>query len=348
MKVKNDTMKNKAQKNEIKSLKIKNNAKNKIKKCRTDTKNKFYYKKDRLNQLRGFCTTVLCGCSATKAGEVLYLQPGTISQQIQTLENTLNITLFDENRKNKLILTEDGQKFFEKTYPILQNLDNVFKNYRKDLEDERKNTLRIASVETVLGRLIKYTMDFKRENSNANISLFNTSLDIAREKLLKDEIDFAIFPVDFIDREIEGLEKIEMAQHKSNLVLFENHPLTNKNDREITRDNIAKYPFGYLPGGLYIKSFQKFLDDYKLKSPIDLGSGTVSLLKEMVRRKMCITCLDRFYISESDKKDFEMKDCTHLFPDIFYYLFYKKGTELKELTKKFIEVIKYNKDGIFI
>ena len=60
--------------------------------------NYFYYKKDRLNQLRGFCTTVRCDCSQAKAARKLNVEPATINKQISSLERDLEVKLFD--RKN--------------------------------------------------------------------------------------------------------------------------------------------------------------------------------------------------------------------------------------------------------
>lgn len=314
---------------------------------RTETKNRFYYKKDRLNQLRGFCTTVQCGCSATKAGEVLNLQPGTIGQQIQTLESALNIDLFDKNYTNRLVITEEGQKFYESAVLALQHIDGVFHNYRKDLEDDRKNSLKIASVDAILGKIIKYAVEFKEKNPNVNITLLNITREEALEGLKKDEIDLVLYPSEVDEIIPVELERKTIARYNSYWILYKGHPLLSKGRNEISKEDIAKYPFGYLPNP-YTSRFKRFLEDYKIISPIDLKNGTIEFLKEMIRGKMCITVLDDFYISPKDKKEFVLVNSSNAFPELFHYAYYKKNFQIKDLAKSFFEIIQLNKNKIFV
>ena len=51
---------------------------------------RFYYKKNRLQQIRGFCATVQCNCSIRKASTILGIEHGAVSLQIKSLEKDLN------------------------------------------------------------------------------------------------------------------------------------------------------------------------------------------------------------------------------------------------------------------
>ncbi len=59
----------------------------------------FYYKNNRLQQIRGFCNTVTYG-SLAKAAKILNLTQSSISLQIKTLERDLNTSLIKRNKKN--------------------------------------------------------------------------------------------------------------------------------------------------------------------------------------------------------------------------------------------------------
>ena len=47
----------------------------------------FYYKKDRLNQLRGFCAVVQSG-SVNKAAKIVGVEPTAVSKQVKALEDS--------------------------------------------------------------------------------------------------------------------------------------------------------------------------------------------------------------------------------------------------------------------
>ena len=57
----------------------------------------FYYKKNRLQQLRGFCYAAQMG-SMLKCANKMGLTQGAITLQIQSLERDLGIKLFERNR----------------------------------------------------------------------------------------------------------------------------------------------------------------------------------------------------------------------------------------------------------
>ena len=61
-----------------------------------NSNDKSFYKQNRLKQLRAFCVAAETG-NFSKAADLLDLTQPSISQQIQSLEKDLNITLFHRN-----------------------------------------------------------------------------------------------------------------------------------------------------------------------------------------------------------------------------------------------------------
>ena len=78
---------------------------------------KFYYKKSRLQQLKGFYYTYLKG-SVIKASEEMGLSASTITMQIKSLEKDLN-TKFFVRKNNKLIPTEKAHLLYKMSTPII-------------------------------------------------------------------------------------------------------------------------------------------------------------------------------------------------------------------------------------
>ena len=80
-----------------------------------------------LNQLRYFCTASRCH-SITKAAEELYVTQPTVSVAIRDLEIEFGISLF-YRKGNQLILTQEGEDFYEKATYILQYCNELQADY---------------------------------------------------------------------------------------------------------------------------------------------------------------------------------------------------------------------------
>ena len=76
-----------------------------------------------LTQLKYFCETCRCH-SITSAANELYVTQPAISLAIKELEAEFDITLFTRIN-NKLSLTEDGARFYERASYILQYCNDM-------------------------------------------------------------------------------------------------------------------------------------------------------------------------------------------------------------------------------
>ena len=77
----------------------------------------------KLTQLEYFCTAVQCG-SITQAAKKLYVTQPAISGAIRELEKEFSVALFTHSR-NKLSLTEDGQRFYDRAEQLLREVSTA-------------------------------------------------------------------------------------------------------------------------------------------------------------------------------------------------------------------------------
>src|ERR1043166_7060374 len=89
----------------------------------------YRYKQNRFQQLRGFCYAAATG-SISKAAKQMSLSQPAVSQQIQSLENELAVTLF-VRRGSKIQLTHEGELLFEMAMPLIEQLEHLDKQFNQ-------------------------------------------------------------------------------------------------------------------------------------------------------------------------------------------------------------------------
>lgn len=217
----------------------------------------FYYKKDRLNQLRGFCVTVQNECSIKKASERTGIESATISRQISALERDINISLFDRSVHRKLTLTSEGQIFYNDAVTKLQAIDGLFKDYAKVIKESEKNTLKIVGnytfISTKLPKYIKKLLE-KSEFKNLKIEITNISTEEGIKDIIAGNVDIGFFPLLHSYKVPVELDIKNIFRWNSVMLVSKNHPLANK--KNININDFAKYPYF-------------FLDEYVLYNPGD-------------------------------------------------------------------------------
>lgn len=177
--------------------------------------NKFYYKKSRLQQLKGFCSVIECG-SIKKAGNKLNLDSSTISIQVKSLEIDLGVKLIYKF-ENKILPTKVGTFLYEKASDIIKNVDELFSNF---IINKHKNYLNIAIQPIFLEYLIKILYMYINENTNIDINLL--ARDKISDMILKEEIDL-FFCNNINDIQISNEIKIEkIVEYKCVDIYFNN------------------------------------------------------------------------------------------------------------------------------
>lgn len=140
--------------------------------------------------------------SMTQAATELHLTQSGISQHIKSLEDTLQIKLFDRI-KQKLIPTEEGKKLYTQLSPQLSKLEEIL----LDLTN-KDNSLRgevVIGMPVVFGLNIVVPIIAELGKMHPLLK-FKVHFDLARSfnnLLLKGDVDFAFVDEFNMDRQIE-------------------------------------------------------------------------------------------------------------------------------------------------
>lgn len=302
--------------------------------------NNFYYKKNRLSQLRGFCAVVQCGCSGVKAAERNNMEPAAISKQISSLERDLGIKLFDRLPR-KLVLTNEGKLFYKLAVEEMQRVDGLFDSFNSYLKATTENTLNIGLhyaaaayiFPKILGEMLKIPK-FK----NIKIKIFNIRRDEATKKIINKEIDLAFFPIaDDAEIPIE-IQTIKHFKSNHTLICSKNHPIANI--KKVTREQIENYDFLVRDS----KTSFHIAEHFNLqKGNFDFQNATPKITMELVRYTNTITAIPEIMFKNECLKlypDIVNKDISHIMPKGHFYSLVLKNSLMKDSVKWLIQNIK--------
>jgi len=304
---------------------------------------KFYYKKSRINQLRGFCNTVQENCSARQAALKLNIEPATVTLQIRSLEESLGIQLFERTKNHRLKLSKEGFLFYKMAILQLQSVDSLFESFHSELRKENDNSLTIAGHYTALSNIlpeyIKKLLN-KKEFKNLKIKLINIDKQNALTRLKKDEIDFAFYPSVQNNSFLVEIEKENIFKFKNCIFVNKNHPLANK--KYITKEDISKYE--YLLSDSYTFYDPRLVLDFK-PSNITFENIKSDTIIGLVEENIAIGGGNEFFLRKnSNNKKVIIKNVEHLLPKMYYSLFTLKNKQHKESVSFLIDELRKDKD----
>ncbi len=299
----------------------------------------FYYKNNRLQQIRGFCNTVNYG-SLSKAAKVMNLTQSSISLQIKTLERDLSTNLLKRNKKNtkRFELTEDGKILYEMGLQIVKDSDEICEKFLLKSSKYHNNVLKIAGHHSVFSILIPQALkNIKINNPDLRLQLSYLTRQEACDQIEKGEIDVAIYPMEYLELIQKNLTYQKVSLYKPALITPIGHQLTKIPDKKITFEEIGKY--NYIHTGNYaISDIMEYNIATKvLKSDIELNHGSWDILKSLVSAGLGVTIFHEDYCKDSS--DIAIKKVPHLSPNIAYYAIFNGGASPKKLVSNLVESI---------
>ncbi len=301
--------------------------------------NQFFYKNNRLQQLRGFCAAMQFG-TLSKAANHLGLSHTAISLQIKSLEDDLKVQLF-ERKGPKIKPTKEAALLYNIANQHVQVINGIFDEFvtqkNEDLSDEINIAANNSSLSYILPKLMKY---YLKENPHIYPRIHFSEQEEGLEKLKKEEIDVLILPRrEHRPIDLMFFEYTPMFYYAPVLFTLYNHPLAGK--KKLTLEEICRYEFTLPSKGL---TSVPYLDDifkkYKIDKRFRIRFEDWSVARKYVEEGLVISI--GADISHEGKRDVLCKTpLSHLFPVIDYGFVtmknkkkHKKLLSLFELAKK--------------
>jgi DNA-binding transcriptional LysR family regulator len=129
--------------------------------------------------------------SMTLAAQKLRLTQSGVSQHIQTLEEMLDLPLFDRVRR-KLLATEHAHRLHKRCHPVLEELDKSLREIT-GADARLAGTVRIGTpIEFGNNIVMPKLAEFSRKNADVNVRLTYSYANEMNEALLHGDLDFAL------------------------------------------------------------------------------------------------------------------------------------------------------------
>ncbi len=293
---------------------------------------RFYYKQNRLKQLRAFCYTAQLK-SMSRAAEQMFLSQPSISLLIQSLEKDLEQKLF-LRKGPRIALTAEGSTLFEMSLPLVEGLETLPESFAEKCKHSVVGSLNIAAVEAI----ILYTLPdiikrYADTYPDIHIKLNNWSAAIGVDKVRNGEVDFAIgstlnVPDDVVYLPIYSFEPV--------LITPVGHPLLA--NKQVNMHDISQYGLILSPQHMSTWQmvdlvFKQYNVDYKVK----LEVGGWEVLKKYVENGLGVSIVTDICLSGNEKLG--RVPLIEYFPKRTYGLFLRRGKVLSPAARKFIQCI---------
>ena len=243
------------------------------------TTRRFYYKQNRLKQLRAFCHAVQTQ-SISKAADRIHLSQPSVSLQIRALEQEMGTVLF-ERHGPRISLTPEGRALYELASPLVEGIDNLPGAFAERCGNLDTGEIDVAAGEsTILYLLPDFVERFAAEHPGIEIRLHNVTGREGFEQLRGDNVDFAVgamfdTPSDIIYRPIFTYPTV--------LITPCDHPLAAL--ESVTLDDIA--PYGLILPPRHLSTWRivdVVFQQHKVEYRVTIEAGGWEVIKRYVAR----------------------------------------------------------------
>lgn len=153
-----------------------------------------------LNQLRVF-QEVFKTRSMTMAAKNLFLTQSGVSQHIRSLEETLEIQLFDRINQ-RLIPTAKGKELYENITQGLTRIEDALWELKGDKQDLKGHVTLGMPIEFGNNVIIPLISEFSKQYPHIKFRLYLDFAEVFNQQLLNGDIDFAFVDSFKMDRRI--------------------------------------------------------------------------------------------------------------------------------------------------
>jgi DNA-binding transcriptional LysR family regulator len=301
----------------------------------SDEGGRFYYKGNRLKQLRAFVYTVRLG-TLSRAAEALFLSQPSISLQLKALERELGAMLLERTRR-RVTLTDAGEALYEMARPLVEGFENLDREFQAKTRNAQAGRLTVAAWSSTIQYLLPELVKAYRERyPDVHLQLINATSKDGLALLRADEADLAIGSMLDVPHDIAWAP---VYHYDPMLITPPGHPLATKDDLRL--EDLSPYGLILPPQRrttfrLVDMVFQQRHVPYNVA--IEVGGWDV--VKQYVAMGLGISIVTGICITDADRETLAVRNLRRHFPQRSYGVVMRKGKFLTPEARAFIDLIR--------
>ena len=296
---------------------------------------RFYYKGNRLKQMRAFVATVKLG-TLSRAAESLYLSQPSISLQLQALERELGVELLQRSRR-RINLTDAGEALYVLARPLVEGWENLDRDFQQKIKGLQSGRLTVAAGSSTIQYLLPELVRRYRERfPSVQLQLANVTGKDGMALLRADEADFAVGSMLDIPNDIAWAP---VYHYDPMLITPRDHPLAHKDTVKL--EDLSPYGLILPPQRL---STYRLVDlvfqQRQVPYQVAIEVGGWEVIKEYVAMGLGISIVTGICITDADRSRLAVRNMRQYFPQRSYGVVMRKGKFLSAEARAFIDLIK--------
>jgi DNA-binding transcriptional LysR family regulator len=296
---------------------------------------RYYYKGNRLKQMRAFVAIVKLG-TLSRAAESLYLSQPSISLQLQALERELGVELLQRSRR-RINLTDAGEALYELARPLVEGWEQLDRDFQAKIKGMQAGRLTIAAGSSTIQFLLPELVRRYRERYPAvQLQLANVTGKDGMALLRADEADFAVGSMLDVPNDIAWAP---VYHYDPMLITPLDHPLAQKEN--ITLEDLSPHGLILPPQRL---STYRLVDlvfqQRQVPYHVAIEVGGWEVIKEYVAMGLGISIVTGICITEADRARLMVRNMRQYFPQRSYGVVMRKGKFLSPEARAFIDLIR--------
>jgi len=296
---------------------------------------RFYYKGNRLKQLRAFSYAVKFGTVA-RAAEALFLSSSSVSLQLSALEKELGARLLERTRP-RLALTSEGQMLYDLARPLVEGIESLDQHFRAQRQGIDQGEVNIAAgASTIQYLLPSLVRDFREHFPDVRLQLSNVTGKDGLALLRSDQVDFAVGSMLDVPHDV-SYEPVHWFDPM--LILPLDHPLAAKAD--IALEDLSPYGLILPPQRLTTyRLVDLVFQQRKVPYRVAIEVGGWEVIKQYVAMGLGISIVTGICLNDEDKSRLAVRNMRRYFPQRSYGVVIRKGKYLSQQARAFIDLVK--------
>ena len=296
---------------------------------------RYYYKGNRLKQMRAFVATVKLG-TLSRAAEALYLSQPSVSLQLQALERELGVELLHRSRR-RINLTDAGEALYELARPLVEGWENLDRDFQAKVQGLQAGKLVIAAgTSTIQYLLPSLVRQYRERYPDVQLQLANVTGKDGLALLRADEADFAVGSLLDVPNDIAWAP---VYHYDPLLITPLDHPLARQ--QNVLLEDLSPYGLILPPQRLSTyRMVDLVFQQRQVPYHVAIEVGGWEVIKEYVAMGMGISIVTSICITDADRQRLAVRNMRQYFPQRSYGVVMRKGKFLSAEARAFIDLIR--------